>query len=64
MSNEKGPLCPICSQKLVVSLARGRKSGKQFVMLKCPADGRHFRGFITHQPFVQQVAMTSDGEDG
>jgi hypothetical protein len=24
-------------------------------MLICPIDGRHFRGFITHRPYVKQV---------
>jgi len=47
--------CPICGNALIVGLARGRKSGKPFVMLVCGQDGRHFRGFINHRPYVQQV---------
>jgi hypothetical protein len=53
MTNEI-PSCPICGTALSVTLARGRKSGKPFVMLKCPRDGRHFRGFTSHRPFVEQ----------
>lgn len=48
-------LCPLCAQPLAVRLAKGRKSGKPFIMLRCPVDGRHFRGFITFQPYVAQV---------
>jgi hypothetical protein len=47
------PACPICSKPLSVRLARGRKSGKSFIMLLCASDGRHFRGFITYRPFVE-----------
>jgi hypothetical protein len=40
---------------MIIRLARGRKSGKAFVMIICGVDGRHFRGFISHRPYVQQV---------
>ena len=53
--NNDMPLCPICKNKLVITLARGRKSNKPFVMLKCAKDGRHFRAFITHKPYVEKV---------
>ena len=36
--NNDMPLCPICKNKLVITLARGRKSNKPFVMLKCAKD--------------------------
>ena len=49
------PECPVCHLTLSVRLARGRKSGKPFVMLVCPEDGRHFRAFITHRPYVREV---------
>ena len=45
MNNEM-PYCPVCGDVLQVNLARGRKAGKAFLMLICPRDGRHFRGFI------------------
>ena len=47
--------CPICGHSLQVRLAKGLKSGKPFIMLICPEDGRHFRAFITHQPYVGKV---------
>ncbi len=47
--------CPVCSKPLSISIAKGRKSNKPFIMLKCEQDGRHFRGFITDQDFVRQI---------
>jgi len=47
--------CPVCSQPLAIRLARGRKSGKPFVMVLCSVDARHFRGFISHRPYVREV---------
>ena len=47
--------CPVCSEPLTVRIARGRKSGKPFIMLVCPSDGRHLRGFISDKGFVDSV---------
>lgn len=47
--------CPVCKEEIQVSTAKGRKSGKPFVMLKCAVDGRHFRAFVTYRPFVDKV---------
>ncbi len=47
--------CPVCSKPLSISIAKGRKSNKPFIMLKCEKDGRHFRGFITDQDFVRRI---------
>jgi hypothetical protein len=58
--------CPICSNPFSVRLARGRKSNKPFIMLKCDKDGRHFRGFITEQNYVRRVLkdyLPSDKKD-
>jgi hypothetical protein len=55
LDDDKIPKCPICGKVLTLRLAFGRKSRKPFVMLLCSNDGRHFRGFISHRPFVQQV---------
>jgi len=55
------PVCPICSHALSVRLATGRKSGKPFLMLICSQDGRHFRGFINHRPYVEQVLDNLEG---
>ena len=53
--NSNIPSCPICGQPLTIGLAKGRKSGKYFVMLLCSKDGRHFRGFINHRPYVKEI---------
>ena len=53
-------LCPICTNPLSVRVARGRKSNKPFIMLKCDKDGRHFRGFITDQEYVSRVLTESN----
>jgi hypothetical protein len=47
--------CLLCAAALTLRLVRGRKSGKPFLMLICPVDGRHFRGFITHWDYVAGV---------
>jgi predicted RNA-binding Zn-ribbon protein involved in translation (DUF1610 family) len=52
--NQRIP-CPVCGDPLSLQIASGRKSGKTFLMLKCLRDGRHFRGFITHRPFVESL---------
>ena len=48
-------LCVICGQPLAISLAKGRKSGKPCLSLKCKQDGRHFRGFIYDRDYVDGV---------
>jgi hypothetical protein len=53
--------CLICQQPLTMRLARGRKSGKPFLMLICQVDGRHFRGFINDQTYVQRVLARLEG---
>ncbi len=47
--------CPVCQLPLSLRPAWGRKSGKLSLMLVCPRDGRHFRGFISHRDFVDRV---------
>ena len=54
--------CPVCTTPLSVRVAKGRKSNKPFIMLKCDTDGRHFRGFITQQDYVQKVLDTQPTE--
>ena len=49
--------CLVCRKPLALRLARGRKSGKPFIMLICPVDGRHFRGFITDRTYVREVLV-------
>lgn len=58
--------CMVCSADLQVKPANGRKSGKPFLMVVCPVDGRHFRGFIGDREYVDRVVERSqeqnDGE--
>ncbi|MFQ6029713.1 MAG: hypothetical protein ACE5Q6_19720 [Dehalococcoidia bacterium] len=48
--------CLVCNTQLEIRLAKGRKSQKPFLMVICPSDGRHFRGFVGDRDFVQKVA--------
>ena len=52
---ESGLRCLVCKESLEVRLAKGRKSAKTFLMLVCPVEGRHFRGFINDQDYVKGV---------
>ena len=47
--------CPVCGSAIDIRLAKGRTSGKPFLMLVCPTDGRHFRGFINDRGYVSNV---------
>ena len=49
------PSCPICGETLVAQLARRRKSGQPFVMLKCSREPRHYRAFINDKAYVAEV---------
>ena len=61
IANQSLP-CLVCGTQLEVRLARGRKSGKPFVFVVCPRDGRHFRGFIADKNYVQQVLARLEGQ--
>lgn len=54
--------CPVCKSSLSVRLARGRKSGKPFVMLLCSMDGRHLRAFINDHAYVEEVLSHLEGQ--
>ena len=56
-----GIQCPICKVALRISLATSRKATKKkaFIMLVCPMDGRHFRGFISDQEYVGRFVDSS-----
>ena len=49
------PNCLICGEPLDLRQTQGRRSRKPSVMFVCPADGRHFRAFVTYQPYVEAV---------
>ena len=46
--------CPICSEALRFTVCTNR-NGKHSIGVHCPQDGRHFRGFINHKPFVEDA---------
>jgi predicted RNA-binding Zn-ribbon protein involved in translation (DUF1610 family) len=47
--------CPVCGDAMAFQIARGRKSGKPFLMVKCLRDGRHFRGFVGDKVYVTRL---------
>ncbi len=47
--------CPICGTDLQVKPCRPSKAGKNSLHVRCPVDGRHLRGFIAHQPLVDDL---------
>ena len=47
--------CTVCHHEIKLGMATGRKSGKPFLMLVCPHDGRHFRGFISDRDYIAEV---------
>ena len=56
--------CPVCQVDLAVRPCQGRKSGKDFLMFVCPENGRHFRGFITDQGFMNQLLERVNSAEG
>ena len=54
--------CPVCATPLKLSPAKSRKAKKPklFLMLACPVDGRHFRGFINDKAFVERFVDTAN----
>ena len=62
MVNSKQSIaCFICHSQLAFRPARGRKSGKLFIMVLCPDNARHFRGFISDQDYVAGVLARLEG---
>ncbi len=57
------PNCMVCGEPLDLRRTQGRRSRKPSLMFVCPVDGRHFRAFVTYQPFVDAVLDRLDGHD-
>ena len=55
------PNCMVCGEPLDLRRTQGRRSRKPSLMFVCPVDGRHFRAFVTYQPFVDAVLGRMDG---
>ena len=55
-------LCPVCSSPMNLSDAVSRRSKrpKVFLMLRCPRDGKHFRGFIADSGFVSRFIESAE----
>jgi hypothetical protein len=58
------PPCLVCGSRLRLDVARSAKSGKPFVMLRCPREVRHFRAFINDKGFVEYVIEQIEGKVG
>lgn len=50
--------CPVCKGRIDVQIARS-KAAKVSLHLHCPADARHFRGFINDWEFVARAIAAS-----
>lgn len=46
--------CPICGTGMKLTVTTNR-NGKHAIGVHCPQDGRHFRGFINHRPYVDEA---------
>ena len=46
--------CPICGGGMKLTVTTNR-NGKHAIGVHCPQDGRHFRGFINHKPYVEEM---------
>ncbi|HVA21770.1 MAG TPA: hypothetical protein VNN74_06725 [Candidatus Micrarchaeia archaeon] len=55
--------CPICGTAMRVTVTTNR-NGKHAIGVHCPDDGRHFRGFINHKPYVEAVLGEAVAEAG
>ncbi len=55
--------CIVCQTEMSLQVARGRKSGKPFLMMVCAVDGRHFRAFIADRDYVKSVVDRTIGSE-
>ena len=56
------PRCIVCGQPVDLRQTKGRDSRKPSLMFVCPVDGRHFRAFVTYQPYVEAVLSRLEGQ--
>jgi hypothetical protein len=49
-------LCPICGEPVKVRLATSAR-GNISIVVSCPKDGRHFRGFINDPPTIEALLI-------
>ena len=60
MTSKAAISCLVCNGPLELRIAHGRKSNKPFLLLICPVDGRHFRGFIADKEYVAGVIQNAE----
>ena len=53
----KKPGCLVCHGPVNLTLRTRKKPGKQYLMLLCGSDPRHYRAFINDEAFVRRVAV-------
>jgi len=51
----------LCKDPMAFQIAKSRKSGKPFLMVKCLRDGRHFREFVGDSGLCAKVAGNIGG---
>ena len=63
MAEQAAIPCPICAEALRFTVCTNR-NGKHSIGVHCPQDGRHFRGFVNHRPFVEDaLARMAEAEE-
>ena len=62
MTSDAAISCLVCNGPLELRVAHGRKSNKPFLLLICPVDGRHFRGFIADREYVAGVIRNAESD--
>lgn len=46
--------CPVCQEKIAAFVTTSKR-GRHAIGLKCPRDGRDFRGFVNNPAFVASL---------
>ena len=52
--------CPVCGEGLKARYTRQGKTYKVGLMLVCPEDSRHFRGFVNDPIFLRDADSFTD----
>lgn len=57
--------CPVCQEKIVASITTSKR-GRHAIGLRCPRDGRDFRGFVNTssfvEPFLERIAAIAQAD--
>ena len=52
--------CPVCGAKVAAQYTRQGRRFKAGLMLVCPDDSRHFRGFVNDPAFLENSSSFTD----